>query len=59
MKIALKLLVSLLVLFAAAGAWYVSSKQPVREGLTGLKGLQASVTVRYDERGVPHIKAQN
>ena len=59
MKIALKLLASLLVLIATAGAWYVSSKQPVREGLTGLKGLQASVTVRYDERGVPHIKAQN
>nr|GEZ93679.1 hypothetical protein [Tanacetum cinerariifolium] len=34
-------------------------KQPVRDGQMSLKGLQAPVTVRYDERGVPHIRAAN
>ena len=59
MKITLKLLALFLVLLAASGTWYVQSKQPVREGVTALKDLQTSVSVRYDERGVPHIQAQN
>ncbi len=49
----------LLALLAAAAAWYVHSKQPVRQGEQSLKGLQAPVSVRYDERGVPHIRAHN
>jgi penicillin amidase len=45
---------------AAAGAtWYSQSKLPVRDGTLPLAGLQAPVSVRYDERGVPHIQAQN
>ncbi|WJN59354.1 penicillin acylase family protein [Pseudomonas sp. SO81] len=45
---------------AAAGAtWYSQSKLPVRDGTLPLAGLQAPVVVRYDERGVPHIQAQN
>ncbi len=57
-RTALGLLV--LVLLAAAGlAWYVQGKQPQRSGSTTLKGLQAPVSVRYDERGVPHIEAGN
>ncbi len=44
---------------AAALAWLVHSKQPQREGQLQLAGLQAAVTVRYDEFGVPHIEAQN
>ncbi len=59
MKIALKLLALLIALLAAAGAWYVYSKQPVRDGVFGLKGLSASVSVQYDERGVPHIQGEN
>jgi penicillin amidase len=44
---------------AAALAWHVHSKQPQRDGQLQLAGLQAAVTVRYDEFGVPHIEAQN
>jgi penicillin amidase len=55
---ALALLV--LVLLAVAGlAWFLVGKQPQRNGSVHLTGLQAPVTVRYDERGVPHIRAGN
>ncbi len=40
-----------------AAAWHIRTKQPVRSGTISLKQLQAPVTVSYDERGVPHIKA--
>nr|WP_314491326.1 penicillin acylase family protein [uncultured Pseudomonas sp.] len=43
----------------AAGAWYLHSKQPQRSGEQALAGLQAPVSVRYDERGVPHIQADS
>ena len=59
MKLALKLIALLIALLAAAGAWYVYSKQPVREGVFGLQGLSARVSVQYDERGVPHIQGEN
>ncbi len=59
MKTFLKLLAAALVLLLAGSAWYLHSKQPVRDGSIDLRGLQQSVTVRYDERGVPHISAQN
>jgi penicillin amidase len=49
-----------LVLLAGAGAaWYVRSKQPQRDGSAALKQLKAPVKVRYDERGVPHIRAES
>ncbi|QXI00289.1 penicillin acylase family protein [Pseudomonas monsensis] len=52
--------VALLILVLLAGAgWYVYSKQPTRQGQVELRNLQGSVTVRYDERGVPHIRAEN
>ncbi len=44
---------------AAGATWYVHSKQPVRDGQMQIEHLQALVSVRYDERGVPHIQAQN
>src|SRR3990167_190445 len=51
---------ALIVAASAAGAyWYIDSKQPQRAGELALSGLQAPVTVDYDERGVPHIQAQN
>ncbi len=54
------LLVLALCLAALAGAYkYVHSKQPVRSGRVDMARLAAPVTVRYDERGVPHIQAQN
>jgi penicillin amidase len=57
LKTVLALAGATLVLATAAGAWYVHSKQPQRGGSLALTGLQARVEVRYDERGVPHIRA--
>ena len=44
---------------ASTAAWYVHTKQPQRDGTLVITGLQAAVEVRYDERGVPHIRAAN
>ena len=38
---------------------YAQSKWPQRQGTLALKHLTAPVTVLYDERGIPHIQAQN
>ncbi len=63
MKRALKLvalLIAVLLLLGGAGsAWYLHSKQPQRSGSLSLKQLHAPVSVRYDEHGVPHIRAEN
>ncbi|VVM99513.1 Acyl-homoserine lactone acylase QuiP [Pseudomonas fluorescens] len=59
MKRLLTVLVLLIVVLAAGIGWYVYSKQPTRQGVVELQHLQGSVTVRYDERGVPHIRAEN
>jgi penicillin amidase len=55
----LALLITLLLAGAGAGYWYVSSKLPKRHGVVTLDRLSSFVTVRYDERGVPHIQASN
>lgn len=53
-------LLAVVVAMAAAGAyWYVHGKVPQREGEVAITGLSAPVSVRYDERGVPHLQAQN
>lgn len=59
MKRSLSVLVVVIAVAAAGGYWYVHSKQPQRHGDLSLRGLQAPVNVRYDERGVPHIQAQS
>jgi penicillin amidase len=59
MKRSLSVIALLIVLIAGGGAWYIHSKQPVRNGELALNSLKAPVSVRYDERGVPHIKAEN
>jgi len=59
MKRSLTLLTLLIVVAGAAGYWYVHGKQPRREGEVAVAGLRAPVSVRYDNRGVPHIQAQN
>ncbi|MBP9961140.1 MAG: penicillin acylase family protein [Pseudomonas sp.] len=59
MKRSLSLLAVTLTALAAGGFWYVQSKLPQRQGEVTLANLQAPVSVRYDERGVPHIRARN
>ncbi|MFS2197539.1 penicillin acylase family protein [Pseudomonas sp. Pseusp3] len=59
MKRSLTALALLIVVLAAGAGWYLYSKQPSRQGMVELQHLQGSVTVRYDERGVPHIRAEN
>ncbi|KAB0547071.1 penicillin acylase family protein [Pseudomonas argentinensis] len=59
MKRILITLAVVLLAAAAGGAWYLHSKQPTRDGELALQHLGAPVQVRYDERGVPHIEAQN
>jgi penicillin amidase len=59
MKRVFTVLALLIVVLLAGVGWYVYSKQPTRQGQVELRNLQGSVTVRYDERGVPHIRAEN
>lgn len=63
MHLALKIAIATLtaVLLGAAGAfsWYIHTRQPVRTGTVQLQKLTAAVSVAYDERGVPHIRASN
>ncbi len=63
MHIAVKIVVATLAtaLIAVGGyaTWHVRTKLPVREGSLQLKQLRAPVSVAYDERGVPHIKAES
>ncbi len=44
---------------AAAGGWYIRAHLPQRNGMADVQGLEAPVSVRYDERGVPHIRAEH
>ena len=50
---------ALVVATAIGGGFYLHGKQPVRDGKLALSQLSAPVTVRYDERGVPHLDGQN
>lgn len=59
MKRSLFVIALVLILIAGGAGWYLHSKQPVRDGEAALTHLHAPVSVRYDERGVPHIKAEN
>lgn len=59
LKIFALLLAALLVVAGAAAAWYIHTKQPQRSGRLVLTQLSAPVSVGYDERGVPHIRAEN
>lgn len=59
MKRVFTVLALLIVVLLAGFGGYVYSKQPTRQGQVELRNLQGSVTVRYDERGVPHIRAEN
>ena len=55
MKRSLTVIALIVASVAGGGVWYVQSKLPTRQGQVELPTLQEPVTVRYDERGVPHI----
>ena len=57
LKSALWLLAGSALVAAAGAAWYLHSKQPQRSGTVAIPGLAQPVELRYDERGVPHIRA--
>lgn len=63
LKFSLVLLTVLLTVALIAGAaaffWHARSKLPQRSGTLSLQQLQAPVSVAYDARGVPHLRAQN
>ncbi len=63
MHIAFKILAATVTTAAlavgAAATWHLYKKLPVREGTVQLQRLQGPVQVAYDDRGVPHIRAQN
>lgn len=59
MKRSLVILAIIIAIIAGGAGWYVNSKQPVRDGEIAMSQLTAPVTLRYDERGVPHIRAEN
>lgn len=47
----------LLIAIALGGYWFIQQKQPQRSGEIKLEQLSEAVSVRFDERGVPHIQA--
>src|SRR5674476_244776 len=59
LKISALLLATLALLLAGVAAWYIHSKQPQRSGTLTLTQLEARVGVRYEDGGVPHIRAEN
>ena len=59
LKISTFVLALLLAVAAGAAVWYLYPKQVKRSGTQTLTSLSDRVSVRYDERGVPHIKADN
>ena len=58
-KIVAATVTAAIVAVGGAAAWHIHTKQPLRSGNVALKQLKAPVSVAYDERGVPHIKAEN
>lgn len=58
-KIVAATVTAAIVAVGGAAAWHIHTKQPQRSGNMALRQLKAPVSVAYDERGVPHIKAEN
>jgi penicillin amidase len=57
--ILLMVLLTVLAIAIAAGVWHARNKLPQRSGVLTVNQLKAPVQVRWDERGVPHLQAQN
>ena len=52
--------IALLLLIALAiGYFFINNSKPKYSGSLTLDGLQAEVTIKYDEYGIPHIYAEN
>ena len=58
-KIVAATMTTALIAVGGYATWHIRTKLPVRAGSIQLKQLKAPVSVAYDERGVPHIKAEN
>jgi penicillin amidase len=56
--IALIVLLTVALIAVATGIWHARTKLPQRAGSVMLQRLVAPVSVAYDERGVPHIRAE-
>ncbi len=52
-------LLTALAIAIAAGVWHARGKLPQRSGTLTLSQLKEPVLVNWDERGVPHLQAQN
>jgi penicillin amidase len=59
LSILLIVLLTAVLVALGAGAWHARGKLPQRSGTLALRDLQAPVQVHWDERGVPHLQAQN
>ena len=58
-KVSAAVVTTIALAVGGAASWYLHSKQPKRTGTVQLVHLTAPVRVDYDERGVPHIQADN
>ena len=59
LSVLLVILLTAVLIALGAGAWHARGKLPQRSGTLALRDLQAPVQVQWDERGVPHLQAQN
>lgn len=59
LKLAFWLLIVIFLVGSSVTIWWIMSKQATRQGKVEFSGMQEAVSVRYDERGVPHIDAKN
>jgi penicillin amidase len=48
-----------LVIIVAVAAWFIRSPLPKLNGTLSVFGLYSPVTIRRDDRGIPHIRAQS
>lgn len=58
-KIAAAAVTAIVVAVGGGATWHMHKKMPVRDGDLVLQHITAPVKVAYDERGVPHIRAQS
>lgn len=59
LKKTLKILIVIIVILAVGSWLFIQKNKPTYDGNLQINNLQESVTVYYDEIGVPHIYAQN